>query len=123
MTSTGFLFSQLEMFGTLNAELLFRFTLFAFQPQDNLTGRLGLLVENGFGLTTVSHLFTIVTTFALGKVTRLARLVLRYLVQRVLFALARAIGVALFGKIYHFIELLSQGRELAFLDLRINKQQ
>lgn len=58
-----------------------------FQTQDNLLGSLGLLVENGFGLTTVAGLFTVITTFTLGEDGGLAGLVLGYLVGGVTTAL------------------------------------
>lgn len=58
-----------------------------FQTQDNLLGSLGLLVENGFGLTTVAGLFTVITTFTLGEDGGLAGLVLGYLVGGVTAAL------------------------------------
>ena len=46
-----------------------------------------LLVEDGLGLTAEAHLFVIVSALALREVRRLARLVLRDLVRRVLAAL------------------------------------
>jgi hypothetical protein len=110
VTSTGLLFSQLKVFGPFDAQLLLGFTLFALQPQHNLTGRLGLFVKHGLGLTTVTHLFGIVPALALRKVARLTRLVLCHLVQRVLFAFACAVGVALFGEIHHGGVSISDGR-------------
>jgi hypothetical protein len=38
-----------------------------FQTQDNLFGSLGLLVENGLGLTTITSLLTVVTTLTLSE--------------------------------------------------------
>lgn len=55
----------------------------AFQTQDNLLGSLGLLVENGFGLTTVTGLFAVVTTFTLSEDGSLTGLVLGDLVRGV----------------------------------------
>ena len=90
------------MLGSLETQLLLGFTLFALESQYNLTRRLGFFVKDGFGLTTVSHLFAVVPAFALCKVTGLARLVLRHLVQFVLFALfARAVRSTLFRDIDH----------------------
>lgn len=58
-----------------------------FQTQDNLLGSLGLLVENWFSLTTVTALFTIVTTFTLGEDGGFTGLVLGDLVGSVTSAL------------------------------------
>lgn len=38
-----------------------------FQTQDNLLSSLGLLVENGLSLTTITGLLTIVTTLTLSE--------------------------------------------------------
>lgn len=103
MTGGGGLGSQFKVLGSLQAKVLLGLTLFAFQTQDNLTGGLGLFVKDGLGLSTESHLLTIVSAFALGKVGRLAGLVLRHLVHGVLLALAGAVGFALFRNIHHFI--------------------
>ena len=54
-----------------------------FQTQNNLLGSLGLLVENGFGLTTVAGLLTVVTTLTLGEKGSLTGLVLGHLVGSV----------------------------------------
>ena len=101
MSRSSCLGSQFKMLGSFDAQLLFGFAFLAFQSQHNFTRRLGLFVKNGFGLSTVSHLFGIVPTLALGKVGRLARLVLCHLVQRVLLALACTVRLALFGNIDH----------------------
>ena len=58
-----------------------------FQTQDNLLGSLGFLVEDGLGLTTIAGLFTIVTTFTLGKNGGFTSLVLGNLVGGVTTAL------------------------------------
>lgn len=39
----------------------------AFESKDDLLGGLGLLVEDGFGLTTVSRLLSVVTTLTLSE--------------------------------------------------------
>jgi hypothetical protein len=82
--------------------LLLGLTFLTFQTKDNLTGSLGLLVENGLGLSTESHLLGIVTSLSLRKVGRLTGLVLRDLVQRVLLALTRTVSPAFFWDIDHF---------------------
>ena len=102
MTGSRLLGTEFKVFGSLDTQLLLGFTLFALESQYNFTRRLGLFVKDGFGLTTESHLFTVVPAFALRKVTRLAGLVLRHLVQFMLFALlARAVRSALFRDIDH----------------------
>merc|ERR1739848_242587 len=63
---------------------------------------LGLLVEHGLGLSTISLLLHVVTALALGKQRRLANLVLRHLVHGVALALAApAKGAALLGDVHH----------------------
>ena len=59
----------------------------ALELQHNLLGRLRLLVEDGLGLTTIAGLFTIVTTFTLGKNGGFTSLVLGNLVGGVTTAL------------------------------------
>ena len=39
----------------------------ALEPEDDLLGRLGLLVEDGLGLTTVTTLLPVVTALTLGE--------------------------------------------------------
>lgn len=61
-----------------------------------------LLVENGLCLTAKTHLFVVITAFALREVRGLTSLVLRHLVRRVLAALlALAVGPALLRDIHH----------------------
>jgi hypothetical protein len=94
--------TEFKVFGSLEDELFLGFTLFAFQPQDDLTGGLCLLVKDGLGLSTESHLFGIITTFSLRKVGSLSSFVLRHLHHGVLAAfLARAIRLSLLGNIHH----------------------
>ena len=52
----------------------------ALQTEDDLLGRLCLLVEDGLGLTTVTGLLAVVTALALRGERVLALLVLRHLV-------------------------------------------
>ena len=54
-----------------------------FQTQDNLLGSLGLLVENGLGLTTITALLTVVTTLTLSEDGSFTGLVLGDLVGSV----------------------------------------
>lgn len=90
------LVDQLKVLGALENSLLNLGALRALELQYDLLGRLGLdaidlsarnkeiqtiltnlLVEDRLGLTTESGLLAVVTTLALGKKTRFARLVLR----------------------------------------------
>lgn len=65
------------------------------QSQDNLLGGLGLLVENGLGLTTVTGLLTVVSSLTLGEQGSLTGLVLGDLVLGVLLAvLTLAVGLS-----------------------------
>lgn len=88
------------MLATLQRELSLGLALDAFQPQDDLLGGLGLLVEDRLGLTTVTALLAVVTTLTLGVEGSLAGLVLGDLVLGVLAALlALAVGVAGFRNV------------------------
>lgn len=55
------------MLATLQGELLLGLARSALETQDDLLGGLGLLVEDGLGLTTVTTLLPIVTTLTLGE--------------------------------------------------------
>ncbi len=102
MTTISLLGTKLEVLGPLEGELLLGLTFLAFQTQDNLTGSLGLLVEDGLGLTTESHLLGVVPALALREVGGLAGLVLGHLVDLVLTAFfAGAIGLAQLGNVHH----------------------
>ena len=48
----------------------------AFESEDDLLGGLGLLVEDGLGLTTITGLLSVVTTLTLGEDRVLTLLVL-----------------------------------------------
>jgi hypothetical protein len=50
----------------LEGELLLGLAGSALETEDNLLGGLGLLVEDGLGLTTVTALLPVVTTLTLG---------------------------------------------------------
>lgn len=58
---------QLEVLAALQGELLLALAGSALQAQDDLLGGLGLLVEDGLGLTTVTALLPVVTTLTLGE--------------------------------------------------------
>jgi hypothetical protein len=70
------------------------------EPQDDLLGRLGLLVEDGLRLSSVTGLLPVVTPLTLGEDRVLALLVLRDLVGGVLAALlALAVSPASLGNV------------------------
>jgi hypothetical protein len=70
------------------------------KTEDNLLGSLGLLVENGLGLTTITGLLTVITSLTLGEKRSLTGLVLGDLVGSVLFTLgALAVGVTGLGNV------------------------
>lgn len=54
------------MLASLQRQLLLGLALSALQSQHNLLGGLGLLVEDGLGLTTVTALLPVVTTLTLS---------------------------------------------------------
>lgn len=58
---------KLEVLAALQGELLLGLASSALETQDDLLGGLGLLVEDGLGLTTVTTLLSIVTTLTLGE--------------------------------------------------------
>lgn len=57
---------QLEVLAALQRKLLLGLAAGALETQDNLLGSLGLLVEDGLGLTTITALLTVITTLTLG---------------------------------------------------------
>jgi hypothetical protein len=105
---------------TLEGELHLVLAGSALQTQDNLLGSLGLLVEDGLGLTTITGLLTVardelndsrkiknrhvyvpvITSLTLGEEGSLTSLVLGNLVGGVLLAgLALAVSVAGLGNV------------------------
>lgn len=55
------------MLTPLEGELSLGLTIDAFQPQDDLLGRLGLPAKHRFRLTSIPGLFPVVTSFTLGE--------------------------------------------------------
>jgi len=103
VTALLLLGTELEVLRPLQREVLLRLTFLALQAQHDLTGRLGLLVEHGLGLTSETHLLGVVTALPLGEVGCLTRLVLGNLVDLVRTALASgAVRLAFFGHVDHF---------------------
>lgn len=91
---------QFKVLASLQGQLALGLALDALQSQDNLLGGLGLLVEDGLGLTTVTALLSVVTALTLREQRGLAGLVLRHLVLGVLAALlALAVGVSGLGNV------------------------
>ena len=54
------------MLATLQRELLLLLASSALKTQDDLLGSLGLLVEDGLGLTTITALLPVITTLTLS---------------------------------------------------------
>lgn len=54
------------MLAALQRQLLLGLAGSALETQDDLLGGLGLLVEDGLGLTTITALLSVVTTLTLG---------------------------------------------------------
>lgn len=102
MTRLCCLGSQFEMLGSLKAQLLLGLAFFTFQPQDDLTRGLGLLVKDGLGLSPKAHLLGVVSTLSLSKIGSLTGLVLGDLVDCMLPAFSSAKGLAFFGYVHHF---------------------
>lgn len=89
--------AKLEVLAALERHLVLGLARGALEAEDDLLGllsatsaarthSLGLLVEDGLGLATVTALLPVVTTLALGGERVLALLVLSDLVGRVLLA-------------------------------------
>ena len=89
------------MLGSLEAQLLLGLTFFTFKTKDNLTCGLGLLVEDGLGLSSETHLLRVVTSLSLREVGGLSGLVLGDLVKGVLLALTRTVSLAFLGYVHH----------------------
>jgi len=107
VTTLGLLGTELKVLSSLEGKLLLGLAFLAFQTEDNLTGGLGLLVENRLGLTTETHLLGVVSALALGEVRGLAGLVLGDLVHLVLLALlAGAVGLALLRYVHHICKCI-----------------
>lgn len=93
--------TELKVLAALQHSLHLVLANSAFHTKGDLLGSLGLLVEDGLGLTTVTGLLALVTTGTLGKLGGLTSLVLGDLVDGVLLALlTRAIGLAGLGDVY-----------------------
>jgi len=58
--------TQFEVLASLDDQKLLLLRLGAFETEHNLFGCFGLLVEDGFCLTTISRLFSVVTTLTLS---------------------------------------------------------
>ena len=103
MSTLGLLGTKLEVFGPLKGQMLLGLTFLALQTENDLTCGLRLLVEDGLGLTSETHLLGVITTLSLGKVRGLSGLVLGDLVDLMLAALlASAEGLTFFGHVNHF---------------------
>jgi hypothetical protein len=95
--------TKLEVLASLQRQLELGLALDTLQSKDNLLGGLGLLVEDGLGLTTVTGLLAVISTLTLGEQGGLSSLVLGDLVLGVLAALlALAVGVTGLGNVDHF---------------------
>ena len=73
----------------------------ALQSEGDFLGGLGLLAEDGLGLTSITRLLAVITSSTLRSLALLTFLVLRDLVDNVGAALA-AVGLAGLGNHHHF---------------------
>jgi len=71
--------AKLEVLASLDDQELLLLGFGALKTEHDLLGGLGLLVEDGFGLSTVSGLFAIVTTLTLSVQGSFTSLVLGHL--------------------------------------------
>jgi hypothetical protein len=102
------------MLGSLEAQLLLGLTFLTFETKNNFTCGLGLLVKDGLGLSTETHLLGVVSSLSLSKVRRLSSLVLCDLVEGVLLALTRTVCLSFFGYVHH-------DAQLVFFYLKVNR--
>ena len=58
VTTLGLLGTELEVLSSLEGKLLLGLTFLTFETKDDLTCGLGLLVKDGLGLSTKSHLLS-----------------------------------------------------------------
>lgn len=58
---------KLEVLAALQRKLLLGLASSALKTENDLLGGLGLLVEDGLGLTTITALLPVVTTLTLGE--------------------------------------------------------
>merc|ERR1712127_585551 len=77
------LLAELEVLAALDGVLLAVLALGALKTKGDLLGGLGLLAEDGLGLTTETRLLPVVTTLTLSKKGSLSGLVLGDLVELV----------------------------------------
>lgn len=96
---------QLEGLAALEHHLSALGAVGALELQNDLLGRLGLLVEHGLRLTSVTLLFAVVSTLTLGRFRSLARLVKRYSHGLVLLALLTQRS-ELLGERHHLSDFL-----------------
>jgi hypothetical protein len=59
--------AKLEVLAALDVDLVLLLALLALKTEHNLLGGLGLLVEDGLGLTTETGLLPVVTALALSE--------------------------------------------------------
>merc|ERR1719284_2223245 len=92
--------SQLKVLGSLDWALVLPLAICALQPQHQLLGGLGLLPQDGLGLTSESLLLPIIPTSTLGLLGLGRLLVLSHLHLDVLLA-PGAVSVAGLGHVNH----------------------
>lgn len=62
-----FITTEFERLATFQNKLMLVLANGTFKTQDDLLSGLGFLVENGFGLTTITGLFAVITTLSLSE--------------------------------------------------------
>lgn len=111
--------TQLEVLASLQGELSLGLADNTLQSQHNLLGGLGLLVEDGLGLTTETTLLTVVSSLTLGEKGSLTGLVLGHLVLGVLAALlALAVSLSGLGNVNWGLVLVSGAERPTYWRLR-----
>jgi len=95
--------TQLKRFATFDALVTLGFADLALQSQCNFLCGFCFFVKNWFGLSTKPLLFSVVSSFSLGKIGRFTRFVLSDFVFCV-FAAFLTVGVLFFRGVDHLKE-------------------
>lgn len=98
--------TKLKVLASLQTKLSSGLASNTFQTQNNLFGSLGLFMENWLSLTTVTSLFTVVSSLTLSEKGSLTSLILGNLVLSVLSAgLTLAISLSGFWNVHFMLDL------------------
>ena len=104
LVSNFFDFHQDHRFGSADDDTSFSLALVALQSEGDFLGGFGFLSEDGFGLSSISGLLSVVTSSSLGSLAFLSLFVLSDLVHGVGLALT-AVSLSGLGDHNHFMTI------------------